>query len=329
MVRLGRRRGSNGDATTIYFATDVHGSEVCFRKFIAAATFYGADLLVLGGDLTGKLVVPVVPNGGERWAAEMHGEQVSLSESQLKRFEARVADEGLYPIRITAEEHAHYEQHPDEVERLFATLMRKRLEQWLEYAHQKLAGTNVRIVVTPGNDDPPAVDDVIRERGGDRVLLMEGEIYEVAPGHEMLNTGYSNPTPWHTPREYPEEFIREHVDAMAHRLSQPEQAIFNIHVPPYDSGLDVAPLLDDTLAVRTSMGNQLKGPVGSTAVRELIEHYQPLLSLHGHIHESGGTVHIGRTVAINPGSEYGEGILRGALVSVGAGRLHRFQATSG
>ena len=329
MALLRRRKASNGDATTIYFATDVHGSEICFRKFVAAATFYGADLLVLGGDLTGKLVVPIVPNKGSRWAAELHGEVVTLTESQLVRFEARVADEGLYPIRISAEEHTYYEQHPDELKRLFATLMCERLEGWIAYAQDKLAGTTVRIIVTPGNDDPPAVDDVIRTRGGERVLLMEGEIYEVAPGHEMLNTGYSNLTPWHTPREYPEDFIREHIEAMAHRLAQPELAIFNIHVPPYDCGIDVAPLLDETLAVRTSMGNQLKGPVGSTAVRELIERYQPLLSLHGHIHESGGTVHIGRTVAINPGSEYGEGILRGALVSVGGGRLHRFQATSG
>lgn len=325
----GKRRSPEGDPTTIFFATDVHGSEVCFRKFVNAASFYGADVLVLGGDLTGKLVVPIVPDGEGRFLAELHGERVTLEDSQLERFEQRIANEGLYSFRMGAEEHEHYEQHPDDVEELFERLMRERLGSWIDYARERLDGTEVRIIATPGNDDPASIDEVIRERGQERVLLMEGEICEIAPGHEMLNSGYSNPTPWRTPREFPEEFIYEHIGAMAERLEHPETAIFNIHVPPYDSSIDVAPLLDDQLAVRTSMGAQLKGPVGSTAVRKLIERYQPLLSLHGHIHESGGTTHIGRTVAINPGSEYGEGILRGALISVGSGRLQRFQATSG
>jgi Icc-related predicted phosphoesterase len=329
MGLLRRRMASANGHTTIFFATDVHGSEICFRKFVNAARFYGADLLVLGGDLTGKLVVPIVarPDGGH--LAELHGETVTLRDSQLEDFKDKVSNEGLYPAPMSAEEHERLEAHPEEVEKLFVRLMRERLARWIDYAHERLAGTDVRIITTPGNDDPPAVDEVIRERGQQRVLLMEGQVIEVAPGHEMLNSGYSNPTPWHTPREFPEQYICEHVGSMAERLHRPETAIFNIHVPPYDSGIDVAPLLDERLAVRTSMGVQLKGPVGSTAVRKLIERYQPLVSLHGHIHEAGGTARIGRTVAINPGSEYGEGILRGALISVGGGRLHRFQATSG
>lgn len=324
-----RHRSADREQTTIYFATDVHGSEVCFRKFVNAAGFYGADVLILGGDLTGKLVVPIVGNGDGRYVAEWHGESIRLDESQLDEFEKRVANEGLYPSRMTPEEHQHYDEHPDEVERLFEQLMNERLREWIEHAHQRLADTDIRIITTPGNDDPPSVDDTIREHGGDRVLLMEGEIYELAPGHQMLNTGYSNLTPWHTPREFPEEFIREHIEGMAKRLANPKTAIFNIHVPPYDTGIDTAPLLDEDLAVRTSMGAHLTGPVGSTAVRSLIEEYQPLVSLHGHIHESGGSARIGRTVAINPGSEYGEGVLRGALVSIGSGHLQRFQATSG
>jgi len=171
----------------------------------------------------------------------------------------------------------------------------------------------VRIITAPGNDDPYEVDDLIRERGGDRVVLMEGEVTEIAPGHEMLSTGWSNHTPWNTHREFDEPVIREHIDAMASRLVHPEAAIFNIHVPPYDTTLDTAPVLDETFTVQTSMGNQLMAPVGSTAVREAIEAHQPLASLHGHIHESGGSVRIGRTVAINAGSEYGEGVLRGVL----------------
>ena len=74
---LFRRRRADGDETTVFFTTDLHGSEVCFRKFVAAAAFYGADLLILGGDLTGKLVTPVVQNG-QGWWSELHGRRIAL-----------------------------------------------------------------------------------------------------------------------------------------------------------------------------------------------------------------------------------------------------------
>jgi Icc-related predicted phosphoesterase len=330
-MRLRRGRGGDGhDATTtIFFATDVHGSELCFRKFVAAAGFYGADLLVLGGDLTGKLVIPLVERERGGWVAELHGEPVTVSADGAEAFERKIADAGLYAARMTAAERAACDADPGRVDALFLRLMCERLEQWMHYAKARLDGTGVRIVTTPGNDDPPEVDAVIAAHGEDRVLLLEGELFEVAPGHQMLNCGHSNHTPWDTPRELDEDVMCTHVEAMAQRLEEPAGAIFNIHVPPYDSGLDTALALDEELAVKTSMGTQLTAPVGSTAVRRLIEHHQPLASLHGHVHEAGGTARIGRTVAINPGSEYGDGILRGALLTVGGGQLHRFQATSG
>lgn len=329
-MRLRRGRASSpGETTTIFFATDVHGSEVCWRKFVAAADFYGADLLVLGGDLTGKLVVPLVESNSDGYRAELHGEPVTVGTGGAEEFERRIADEGLYPIRMAAAERARCEAAPNVVDELFLRLMRERLGRWIDYAKERLDGTDVRILTTPGNDDPYEIDPVIRGHGDDRVLLVEDELYEVAPGHQMLNCGHSNHTPWATPRELDEDLLHAHLEAMARRIEQPEVAIFNIHVPPFDTGLDVAPQLDEQLAVRTSMGAQLTAPVGSTAVRELIERHQPLVSLHGHVHESGGTARIGRTVAINPGSEYGDGILRGALLTVGGGRLHRFQATTG
>ena len=179
---------------------------------------------------------------------------------------------------MSADEHQHYEEHPDEVETLFTRLMCERLERWIAYAKERLAGSGVRILTTPGNDDPPAIDQVIREHGDNVVLLMEGEIYDGVPGHEMINTGYSNPTPWHTPREFPEEYLENYLEGMACRLTNPATAIFNIHVPPYDSGLDKAPLLDENLTVKTSVAGQMNASVGSTAVRDLIGRYQPLLS---------------------------------------------------
>ena len=324
-----RRNGSDEGETTLFFATDLHGSEVCFRKFVAAASFYGADLLVLGGDLTGKHVVPIVEEpDGTVWA-DHHGERQALRPREVEPFEAQMADEGLYPHRMTAAEHADLTASPEKVDALFLELMTARLRHWIAYALERLDGTAVRIVTAPGNDDPYVVDEVIREHGDGRVLLLEGEVTEVAPGHEMLSTGWSNRTPWDTHREFSEEDLHRHIEEMAGALRDPATAIFNIHVPPYDSTLDTAPQLDAELAVKTSMGNQLTAPAGSTAVRDAIEAYQPLASLHGHIHESGGSVRIGRTVAINAGSEYGEGVLRGVLLTVGGGELKRVQATSG
>jgi uncharacterized protein len=323
------RRTRERSGTTIFFATDLHGSEVCFRKFVAAAGFYGADLLVLGGDLTGKFVAPIVERPDGRFSAERFGEETVLEERNVARFEAECARQGLYARRMTAAAYARYAADPAAADELFAQLMRERLVAWLAYARERLDSTDVKIVTAPGNDDPFEIDDVIREHGGDRALLLEGEIYDVAPGHQMLNTGWSNPTPWHTHREAPEDELARRIEAMAGRLERPGSSIFNIHVPPYDTGLDTAPELDESLTVVTSMGAQLSGPAGSTAVRDALERHQPLVSLHGHIHEAGGVVRLGRTVAINAGSEYGEGVLRGVLVTVGDGELIRYQQTTG
>ncbi|MGH3405849.1 MAG: metallophosphoesterase family protein, partial [Streptosporangiaceae bacterium] len=226
-------------------------------------------------------------------------------------------------------EYQHYVDHPDQVEVLFDRVMRRTVQRWIEYAKTRLADSPVVIFNAPGNDDPIGVDEVLLTHGEDRVRFVEGEVVELAPGMEMLSTGYTNHTPWDTHREYSEDQIRAHLKHMTGQLSRPETAIFNIHVPPYNSRLDTAPLLGQDLKVRTSAGAQMTAPVGSVAVREVIEEVQPLLGLHGHIHESGGQVMIGRTTAINVGSEYGEGVLRGVLFTIGDGRLLRYQAVSG
>ena len=56
---------------TIFFASDLHGSEVCFKKFVSAAKFYGADTLLLGGDISAKIVVPIVRAGGGKYAGRV------------------------------------------------------------------------------------------------------------------------------------------------------------------------------------------------------------------------------------------------------------------
>jgi len=331
MSPFGRKKAvqRSGNERTIFFASDLHGSEVCFRKFVAAAKFYGADTLLLGGDISAKIVVPVVRAGSGTYRAEFHGKEERVDESTVDDFERRAWNSGLYTARMDPDEYQHYADHPDEVEQLFERVMRRTVQRWLEYAKTKLADSPVIIYNAPGNDDPASVDEVLRAHGDERILFTEGEIVQIAPGMEMLSTGYTNVTPWNTHREYSEEQIAEHLRGMISRLEHPETAVFNIHVPPYNSRLDTAPLLGQDLKVKTAAGAVMTAPVGSTAVREAIEDVQPLLTLHGHIHESGGSVKIGRTTAINVGSEYGEGVLRGVLITIGDGRLRGYQSVTG
>jgi Icc-related predicted phosphoesterase len=70
-------------------------------------------------------------------------------------------------------------------------------------------------------------------------------------------------------------------------------------------------------------------PAGSTAVRKFIEQVQPLVALHGHIHESAGHVRIGRTLCINAGSEYTEGIVKAALINLEDGKVKGHMLISG
>jgi Icc-related predicted phosphoesterase len=185
------------------------------------------------------------------------------------------------------------------------------VERWMNMAEEKLAGSGVRLFVCPGNDDEMEVDDVVRK--SDMVQLGEGQMVEI-DGFSMISTGWSNHTPWNTHREETEEKLGERIEAMAKQITDPSRAIFNLHCPPYKSGLDEAPAIDADL--RLLHGGRALRPVGSTAVREAIEKHQPLLSLHGHIHESKGAIKIGKTLSINPGSSYEEGMLMGAIIQL-------------
>lgn len=323
------RNRHKADTTTLFFASDLHGSEVCWRKFVSAASFYGADVLVLGGDFTGKLVVPVLPRGGGRYGARFMSKDHELTAEDLPVFFRRVADSGFYPVEMEPDRFAEVDADPAMVDELFRQLMVERLISWIELAHDRLAGTDVRILTAPANDDPYYIDAVIAEHGGDRFVNVEDQVVEVAPGHQMISTGYTNRTPWNTPREFDEDVIEAHIDQMVARLDNVESAVFNLHPPPFGTALDPAPKLDENLQVVTSSGATVMDHVGSAAVMSVLERHQPLLSLHGHIHESAGRVRIGRTTAINPGSEYGEGVLKGAIVRIGGGRIHSYQATSG
>jgi len=298
--------------TRLFFATDLHGSEVCWRKFLNAARFYDAGVLVCGGDLTGKAIVPMVEaDGGYDFA--LAGAREHVGAGAAPEVEARIRRRGYYPVRMSADEVVELGRDPARVRDLFTRQMCATVERWLAIAEEKLAGTGVRCFLCPGNDDELAVDEVVR--ASRLVEHAEGRVLDVA-GFEMISTGWANPTPWNTHREEPEDDLGRRIEAMAAGLRDPARAIFNIHVPPFGSKLDEAPALDDQL--RPKHGGRSMRPVGSTAVREAIARHQPMLSLHGHIHESKGASRLGRTLAINPGSSYEEGVLMAAIVELDA-----------
>lgn len=312
--------------TTIFFATDVHGSDICWKKFINAGKFYGADVLILGGDMTGKAIVPIIDQGGGKYRAVLLEQEFLLDgETETEEMVKKIRSRGYYPYRLKPDELAELNKSPDKVHELFLQEALKTAEGWMAYAAEKLSGTGLRVYAAPGNDDQFEVDDIIRK--SNVVSLAEGQVIELDKHHEMISSGWSNHTPWHTYREENEDQLAARYDSMTAQLKHPMHAIFNIHVPPYASNLDEAPELDENLRPKYA-GNALK-PVGSTALRAAIEKHQPLMGLHGHIHEGRGSSRIGRTLCINPGSMYEQGTLLGALIKLGKDKIENYVLTQG
>jgi Icc-related predicted phosphoesterase len=296
----------------LFFATDIHGSERCFRKFLNAGSFYGADVLVMGGDMTGKMLLPVVRLDDGRYAATISGRERVVDADELPGLKALIANGGFYAHECSPEELAALRADPSAVDALFRSLMTSTIERWLELAAERLNGRVC--LMAPGNDDPAFVDGLLD--ASTVVVNPEGRVTRLPGGYELISCGTSNPTPWDTPRELPEESLSALIEASASAVERPERAIFNLHVPPRDTPIDQAVQLDGELRPVMEAGSPVIGGVGSSAVRAAIERHQPMLGLHGHIHESRGEARIGRTVSLNPGSEYGEGVLRGVLVTL-------------
>src|SRR5260370_11960488 len=292
----------------IFFATDLRGSEMCWRKFLNAGKFYDADILICGGDMTGKAIVPIVQENGH-YTVTLGGETQSVEAAQLPDVEAQIRRKGYYPLQMSVERLHELDRDPAKRTVAFQQVMLNGDDRWIGMASEKLRGTGIRIFVCPGNDDEMEVDDVIRR--STVVELGEGRVLEI-DGFSMISTGWSNHTPWNTHREETEEKLGERIEAMASRLPDASRAIFNLHCPPFKSGLDEAPAIDADL--RLLHGGRALRPVGSTAVRAAVERHQPLLSLHGPIHKSKGTIKIGKTRSINPRSAYEEGMLVGAII---------------
>ena len=297
----------------LYFATDVHGSEICWKKFINAAKFYEVDTLILGGDMTGKAIVPIIAQGGSKHKVTLLEQETILeSPEEVEKMAKTIQNRGYYPYVTNPDEVAFISSTPGKSDELFLDQALKTMQRWMDYADEKLAGTGIRCFVCPGNDDMFEIDAVIA--ASKSIQLAEGRVIPLDDYHEMASSGWSNPTPWNTHREEPDEALLKRIESVISQVRDIPNAVFNLHAPPYGSGLDEAPELTSDL--RPAYAGRSLVPVGSHAVLQVIEKYQPLLALHGHIHEGKGTRKFRRTICINTGSMYEQGILNGVVAEL-------------
>ncbi len=316
-----------GRRTKVYFATDLHGSSKCFRKFLNAGPAYGADVLVLGADLAGKAIQGITRGTGGHWHARFIGTDHDVRDgAELDALEKLIEDHGYYPYRAEPGE-LEARQQEGTLDALFLDLMTARLRAWMQLADERLRPRGIPLFAMLGNDDPVELGAVLD--AAPWAVHAEGRVVQLDDDHEMISWGWANITPFQSHREQPEAALGASIEAMTARLRDPARAVFNLHVPPMNSGLDEAPVLDATLTVQQQLGQVRFGPVGSTAVREAIERVQPLLSLHGHIHESAAIKRMGRTIAINPGSDYSTGALNGTLVTLERDKVATHQLVRG
>ena len=248
------------------------------------------------------------------WQLTFRGETQRLdTKAELDEIITRIRNSGFYPAIVSQEELTHLGENEGAVDRRFSEEMISSLDRWLDMADGKLRGGEIPCIVNGGNDDIFEIDNIIES--SPCVSFAEGKLLDL-DGFSLVSMGWTNPTPWDTYREAPEQELAAKIEAVASRVPDMGRAIFNFHAPPYGTGLDEAPALDENL--RPMHGGAVMKPVGSVAVRDAILKHQPLLSVHGHIHESRAIKKMNRTLAINPGSVYGDGVLQGAVIELDA-----------
>jgi Icc-related predicted phosphoesterase len=297
-------------------------------KFLNAAKFYQANVLILGGDVTGKMIVPLVEQGDGTSVADFLGtREVVRNTEQQQALEKKIRNSGYYPYSTTLAEFERLQSDKHLVDELFSKVMADGVKRWIGIAEQRLKGSGVKCYISPGNDDRFNIDEAIR--ASPVVIYPEDQVILIDDKHEMITSGWASTTPWKSPREVPEAELIKKFQPMIDKVQNMDDAIFNIHCPPYETTIDLAPELDANLKPVIKGGSISMVHVGSVTVRQIIEKYKPMLGIHGHIHEARGFVKIGRTLCINPGSEYGEGILRGAIINLDQKGVKNYMLTQG
>ena len=307
----------------IFFVCDIHASNHCYRKFLNALKIYKVDLGILLGDLTGKLLIPLVEKTGGGWETRFLGQNIEVkTEQELVEIKRQIEMVGYYWCHLTPDEFQDIHQHPEKQDAIFRDLALQRMREWTALADERLAGTGLKLYMAPGNDDVMEVDDIINDSS---VIVNCNDKVTMVGDHEMITCAWANPTPWDTPREKPDSELEPMLEALASQVKNVQNSIFNLHAPPYGYALDLAPELTKDLIQAVDR----KIHVGSKAVTNILKKYQPFLSLHGHIHESRGIQKVGRTTMVNPGSEYSEGVLRGVVIEIEKGKVKDYIFTAG
>jgi Icc-related predicted phosphoesterase len=286
-------------------------------KFVNAGKFYKANVAILGGDMTGKAMIPIVQNGG-KYEASFGGGKWSYDVEKVDELENMIKDKGYYPYRTSPEEIEELRSNTEKRDKIFLDLMMREIRNWMKVADAKLKDSNIKCFVCPGNDDIPQIDGIIEE--SEFVVNAADKVIPIDDHHEMISLGWTNPTPWNTYKECSEEDMSTKIETLVTQIKDVKNSIFNLHAPPYGSGLDDAPELDKTLKQKS----KILTPVGSTAVRNSIEKHGPLLGLHGHVHEAKGFTQIGRALCINPGSTYERGTLLGVIVELSEKKVENY-----
>jgi uncharacterized protein len=311
----------------LFYVTDIHGSNVCYRKFLNALPIYGVDVAVLNGDLLGKVLIPLVEKAGGGRECHLMGNYTEMnSADEVAAVKKTIENAGYYWVEQSKDEFDAIKGDPAAIDKLFKQRAIRRIEEWLELADERLAGKSQIVYICPGNDDWWEIDDMI---ASSKSLRPCDDMVVEFEGYTMVSSSRSNPTPWDTPREGPEDELTAYLEGLCQRVGHSpkdfENVIFNFHVPPYGYSLDLCPKLDANMR----MAAEEKIHAGSLGAKQVIEKYQPLLGLHGHIHESRGAQKSGRTLMINPGSEYSEGILKGVVVMLDKKKVKDYVFTSG
>lgn len=312
----------------ILFTTDLHGSDIVFRKMLNLAKSIKVDLIIMGGDVAGKIFIPIIADNGI-YKVNLNGQIRTLkNENELKEIEKEIANEGSYFKIISKEEFERITNNSSLLNEIFQAVAIERLSNWTKIADESLKGTAIKILISGGNDDSQALVDSIKN--SESVVNVDQSVYTDYQPFSILNVGFSNPTPFNTPREVSEDKLEEIIMKLINKSnSDPDHMIYNIHVPPYGTTLDLAPKVitnqDGTLSISMKGGEAEMIHAGSIAVRKLIERFQPALSLHGHIHEARAAERIGKTLCINPGSSYTEGTLNSAVINIREGKILGYQ----
>ncbi len=314
--------------TRIFFVTDIHGSDRLFFKFVNAGKVYESNVLILGGDITGKTITPIFKEDGISKAMIGGQWKTATTTSELEDLKGQIRNYGSYPHETSKEEWDSMTANHEKMDSLFKELITESVGKWIQIAEERLKPLGVNILINIGNDDFNEIGELISK--SHYVIYPQGKVVDIDGKHEVVSVGNSNLTPWQCPGDITEEELGNKLEQALTQVRDMKNCIFNTHCPPVDTHIDLAPKLDkDLKPILTPGGEPEMTHVGSASIRAAIEKHQPLLGLHGHIHEARGFVKIGRTICFNPGSEYATGVLRGVVVNLSDKGIDNYIMTEG